>query len=241
VTAPRAGGVNPVGDDRRVRGGIAALVGWWLVSLAVPVVLIALNVRALASERFLRWEYGRPAFPSATGFSDAERMALAVPSTRFILADTAPDALLALRHAGAPLYTSEEIDHLVDVRVLVHRLSRLALAGLVWIVAAGLAAWRVGGWRRRWAGALGRGGALTVAFVLLAGAAVAVAWPLIFTGFHELLFPVGTWQFPIDSGLIRLFPERFWYDSAVAFGVLMVVEGVVLTAVGLGLGWGTRR
>ena len=42
--------------------------------LSVPVILVALNVRLLASEPFLRWEYGRSGFPSAPGLTDAERL-----------------------------------------------------------------------------------------------------------------------------------------------------------------------
>lgn len=35
-------------------------------------------------------------------------------------------------------------------------------------------------------------------------------WDKVFTVFHQLLFPPGSWMFPIKSSLIRLFPELFW-------------------------------
>jgi hypothetical protein len=209
---------------------------WWVVSLAVPLVLVAVNIRMLASEAYLVWEYGRAGFPAAPGFGDAERLAVAVPSTRFIVTGMDRDVLDGLRHGGAPLYAREEVDHLVDVRVFVRRLTWLGVLGGAAILGAFLAtavAPGAGGCRRRaWRRALGRGGALTVGLVLVVGAGIAAAWPVVFTGFHELFFPAGTWQFPVDSGLIRLFPGQFWYDVAVVFSSLTLLEGVVVALIG---------
>ncbi len=33
---------------------------------------------------------------------------------------------------------------------------------------------------------------------------------IFFEYFHKLLFPQGNWAFPVDSTLIRLYPEDFW-------------------------------
>ena len=39
-----------------------------------------------------------------------------------------------------------------------------------------------------------------------------------FTRFHELLFPPGSWTFAFSETLIRLFPEKFWFDVGVLVG-----------------------
>src|SRR3972149_5733526 len=138
-----------------------------LLALAGPLLLLSLNVRLLASESFLRLEYGRTGFPVAPGFTAEERLALAVPSTVFVVPPMPPDDLAALEHAGAPLYTASEITHLVDVRRLVRRLTALAVLGLALLV-LGAAAWWVGrlpGYAR----ACERGGWLTVGLVVAIG------------------------------------------------------------------------
>lgn len=45
-----------------------------------------------------------------------------------------------------------------------------------------------------------------------------------FIYFHHLLFPQGNWSFPPDSTLIQLYPESFWYYSALALFILTILE-----------------
>lgn len=208
----------------------------WLVSLAVPPLLVALALGILASPAFLRWEYGRPHFPAAPGIDAQERQRLAEVSTRFILRPMPPAELAALEQGGQPLYTQAEVAHLVDVRRLVAILALLGLGGLGLILIAGLRAWRAGGGALgRWGGALARGGWLVLGLVLLTLLGLGLAWRQVFVGFHRLLFAPGTWAFPADSGLIRLFPEVFWYDSAIALVSLVLAQAGLLILLGTGL------
>ena len=204
--------------------------GSLLVTLGVPLIAIMLNIWLIASRPFLRWEYSRPTFPAAEGFSAAERMQLAVPSTLFLVRPITRGELEALRHDGRPLYERDEIDHLEDVRRLVGQLTWLGLMSVAWLL---VGAYR---WRRGlfpgWPGALVRGAGLTVGIVAVVGLAMGVAWPVVFTGFHELFFKPGTWSFPIESGLIRLFPGQFWYDVAVLMAGLAAAEGLAAVALG---------
>jgi uncharacterized membrane protein len=77
--------------------------------------------------------------------------------------------------------------------------------------------------RRRWR-ALARGmraGALGVlGLVVFAGMAAVLDFSMFFAAFHGLFFAAGTWQFPYDSLLIRLFPERFWTTAGASWAVL---------------------
>ena len=50
-----------------------------------------------------------------------------------------------------------------------------------------------------------------------------------------LFFEGDSWQFSTRSTLIRLFPERFWFDAALAIGLFTVVG--VLAAIGIAWGW----
>ena len=51
------------------------------------------------------------------------------------------------------------------------------------------------------------------------------AFDTLFTLFHEVFFPQGNWEFPVDSNMIRLYPYAFWQLTAVALGVLCVIGG----------------
>lgn len=214
---------------RRLSGGLTVL--------AVPLVIVAVAVSLLVSEAFLAWEFGRSDFPSAPGFTDAERMALAVPSTLFLTDHSiTPEALLVLTHAGVPLYTASEVSHLVDVRYLVGWVRRLGLAAGLFLAAAAAAA-RTAPRRRELTGHVGLGAAITLGLVVLVAAGAALAWPFLFVGFHVLFFSPGTWSFSEDSGLIRLFPEKFWFDTAVA---LLCLSGAQAGLLWLGARWAQR-
>ena len=61
---------------------------------------------------------------------------------------------------------------------------------------------------------------------------ILIAWTLVFTQFHELLFPPETWTFAYSDSLIRLFPEQFWFDIGVLVSVGTLALGVIVTLVG---------
>ena len=194
------------------------------VALSVPAVLVVTSVFVLAQPAFLRWEYGRAGFPPTAGISDAERLSLAIPSTNYISRPGWDEGrLFALRLDGAPLYTAGEVQHLVDVRHLMRRLATVGGAAALVMVGAALIAWRRRAYRRGLSAGLMSGGALSLVMVAATALLAVVAWRLIFTGFHQVLFPPGTWQFANSSGLIRLFPEQFWFDSALALTAVVTV------------------
>jgi uncharacterized membrane protein len=69
----------------------------------------------------------------------------------------------------------------------------------------------------------------------LCGVAVVVAviaatadFSSFFAAFHGLFFRAGTWTFPADSLLIRLFPERFWEASGAAWALLVIAGAAVM-------------
>jgi uncharacterized membrane protein len=53
-----------------------------------------------------------------------------------------------------------------------------------------------------------------------------------FLAFHELFFEPGTYLFPADSDLIRLFPEPFWFDAALAAGLAIILPALALGIIG---------
>ncbi len=204
-------------------------------SLAVSMVALvpAVSVWLLVSPAWLNVEYGRAGFPKAEGFTDSERMALAIPSTMFLTRNSlTPNDLAALSHRDGPLYAADEIGHLVDARNIVRHLFDLGLAGAVLLLLGTLGAKVRPGWRYSVARGIEVGGWLTAGLAVWLSLVSVVAWPVAFVTFHKVLFPAGNWQFSESSGLIRLFPEKFWFDSAVALLAMVVAGGLVAVGVG---------
>jgi uncharacterized membrane protein len=55
-----------------------------------------------------------------------------------------------------------------------------------------------------------------------------------FVAFHQVFFAAGTWTFEYSDTLIRLFPNRFWFDAALTIAGLTTGAGVLVSSVG---GW----
>lgn len=199
-----------------------------LAVLSFPVCALAVAIQLLVGTDYVRWTMARPGYPPSPGFSREERLAMAVPSTRFILSQDPPELLAALSHRNAPLYQADEIAHLLDVRQVVGRIRWLAL--LLATAALALLALRPRSLRVGLTRALAAGGALALGLLFLLGLAILVAWDAAFTAMHRLFFAAGTWQFGADSALIRLFPDRFWYDTALVLVGLLALQSLAALA-----------
>ena len=78
---------------------------------------------------------------------------------------------------------------------------------------------------------------LLTALILL----VLLAWNWFFIAFHGVFFDAGTWTFNWSDSLIRLFPDKFWFDAGVLLVGGALVAGVIVMGVGYVLGRRARR
>lgn len=182
---------------------LAVAMGVALEPLKLPMVTRALTERYGQSEGI--------ALSRATMLEAAE-------SVRMYVVNPGGDALPASID-GTPAFGEGESEHLDDVAAVLTgaRYLTLALTLLLALAAARL--------RRR-----GHGARIAVVLrttavvsaVLIAGVALAalIDFDRFFAAFHSLFFARGTWTFPFDSLLIRLFPEQFWVSMGVAWGTL---------------------
>jgi integral membrane protein (TIGR01906 family) len=163
--------------------------------------------------------------PASSGLSAADVIRLS-GEVRALVAD-ADFSPLPATWKGQPAFDAAAVSHLMDVR------SVLSAARLATGIAAFVLAVYVGFCvaRRRF-DRLGRGmraGAwLIVVLVVLAALAAVTSFDTFFAAFHSLFFAAGTWTFPADSLLIRLFPEAFWEASGAAWAALAVAGAAVL-------------
>jgi integral membrane protein (TIGR01906 family) len=200
-----------------------ATVVRWLIVIAIPFVLTLFTVRLMISwnsPSYPKFEYSRIA-PDRYGFTPEERLRLAEASQDYLRrpesAEKVVHLIADLRLPGTndSLYNQREIGHLVDVKNVLDGFKTVlrilgigVVAGLVLLLARPET--RPDGYK-----AIMHGGILTMAILLAMIVLLFVAWNVVFTQFHEILFPPGTWTFFYTDSLIRLFPEQFWFILAI--------------------------
>ncbi len=210
-----------------------------LIVLALPVVLVLLNVRLLMNDWFIRLEYARPDFPpDLYGMSSEERLRLALTGLRSVTQPPGASILREVRFAdGRPAFNEREIRHMQDVYVLQGAAFRAGLILALALLGAWACLWfspatRLLAWQ-----SLGWGGLLTLGLILAILLSFLLRFDVAFTGFHRIFFEGETWIFPPTDTLIRLYPEKFWFDAAMWIGGLTLLEAV---AVILLARWGSR-
>lgn len=218
----------------------------WLVVLAMPFLLTLGTLRLIIlwdSPSYPEFEYGRIA-PDRYGFTPEERLELAQATLDYLRrSEPAEETIVLLQElripdSDQPLYNEREIGHMLDVKKLTDLFARLVwpllivvIGGLLYLLAKPER--RVEGFKALMYGGMFTTGALLVVIVL-----IGLSWNLVFTQFHELLFPPDTWSFFYTDSLIRLFPERFWFDFGLLWTGAVFLEGLILAAAGY---WLKRR
>jgi integral membrane protein (TIGR01906 family) len=176
-------------------------------------------------------------------FTPGERLALALTAVAYLESwQPVEEAIWSLAeqrqpHTGAPLYTERELGHLMDVKHLTDWVRWLALltgtavsSGLLFLLARPHT-------RRLGYLALGQGGLLTVMLLSGIAALVLFGWPIFFYQFHGLLFASGSWSFAPTDSLMRLYPERFFFDVGVVMSVGAWLWGLLTAVIGYLLAW----
>jgi integral membrane protein (TIGR01906 family) len=189
------------------------------------------------SPSYPEFEYPRIG-PDPFGLTQEERLELAQANLDYLRRpEPAGEVIflledLRLPGTDEPLYKQREIGHMLDVKNLVDTFKTLiwivgiiGLGGLIILLVRPET--RVEGFR-----ALFHGGLLTTGILLLMLVLILLSWNLVFTQFHEILFPPDTWTFNYSDSLIRLFPERFWFDFGLIWTGAIFIEGIVLALIG---------
>lgn len=199
-------------------GLLLAVAAALLIALAGPLLLF--------DPWFVSAEQARHDVPALLATSQAEVDRV----TGQVLADiwTGGDFSVAL-DGSAPLLTADERSHMRDVSALVRVLGTLALVALAVLVACVLVLRRE---RRRLGGLLLIAASSIGLAALLVAILFAVAFDQAFLAFHRIFFPQGNFLFGPDSNLLRLFPEPFWFDAALAAGGSIVVTALAVAAIG---------
>lgn len=200
-----------------------------LIALTVPLTVLIIAIRAVASAPFLWFEYHRPGFPEDSyGYYLIERMRLGSYGVDYIN-NFAPREYLARVTTGADntlAFTEAEVNHMHDVKwVLLIATVAVAALFLVTLFSSISLRERAPGTIRR---SLFSGAWITLGLIAVLGVVGVFGWEWLFTTFHQVFFPQGNWEFSVRSSLIRLYPPQFWIDAAIAVAVLVAAQIILL-------------
>jgi len=200
-----------------------------LIALTVPLTVLMIAIRAVASAPFLWLEYHRPGFPEDSyGYYLLERMRLGSYGVDYIN-NFAPREYLARLTTGADntlAFTEAEVNHMHDVKwVLLIATVAVAALFLVTLFSSISLRERAPGTIRR---SLFVGTWITLGLIVVLGVVGVFGWEWLFTTFHQVFFPQGNWEFSVRSSLIRLYPPQFWIDAAIAVAVLVAAQITLL-------------
>jgi integral membrane protein (TIGR01906 family) len=191
---------------------------WAAAVVGSAVLLMLLPVYTSAASQAL-------GIPATAGLSRSDALRLS-SQVRSLVSDSR-FAPLPATWRGRPGFDEPAVEHLLDVRAVLH-VARIVTGAaalvLALYVAYCLARRRT---RRLRAGMLG-GALLVVALVVISAIVALGDFDAFFAWFHSLFFRAGTWTFPADSLLIRLFPERFWEASGAVLAALSLLGGATL-------------
>lgn len=201
-----------------------------LIIISVPVWLSVFAVRVLLTDAFLKFEYNRVDFPEDRyGMSREERLEYAPLAIDYLVNNEPVSFLQDLRFPdGSPQYNERELRHMDDVQFVINIVIGvhngitvvIAFLSIVWL--------RHLTTRRTLLNAFRFGGYLTLVIILSLVTYAALSWDYFFTQFHQIFFENGTWRFEYSDTLIRLFPEQFWFDAALAIGGITTAGALIL-------------
>ncbi len=199
-----------------------------IAAAVVVFAVLGVTVSVLTTPVYVRTMVGIVDSSALTGLGERETADVAEAVRRFVTDRDAPG--LPATVEGRPAFDDAAASHLVDVRdvIVPVRTITIVLAGVlgVWVAMRS----RTMPGRRAVRRAFRAAAVALVAVVLLAALVGIMDFSVLFTRFHELFFAEGTWVFPEDALLIRLFPLPFWGWSAAVWGGLVGCCAVILWA-----------
>ncbi|MBX3055886.1 MAG: DUF1461 domain-containing protein [Anaerolineae bacterium] len=227
------------------------------VVMALPVFIGFGWITLVIGPVYPHYAYARPDFPAdlagmppATAvtqalspLTQAERLERALVAVIYLESwQPAATAIVMLTNqqlprTGAPLYNQRELNHLMDVKQLTDAMRWLALVTAVPVIGGLSCLLRRKQTRQVGYLALAQGGMLTM--ILLSGVAglILFGWSYFFYQVHGLLFPSGTWSFAATDSLMRLYPERFFFDVALVLSLGAWLGGLLAAVASYLLAW----
>jgi len=203
-----------------------------VIVLCLPLFLTAAVLRAEISEpRLYFWSVSQPGVHQSTGISQTELEQACLKLIAYFNGDAAsPQTEVTKGNARVPIFNERELIHLNDVHDLIrfnYRIEEVAgfliAACLVILVLFSAQPKRAVGMTLIW------GSSLTLVLAVVLAIASVTGFDQLFWQFHVISFSNLFWQLdPAHDHLIMMFPQLFWYASA-----LLAIGLIIACAIGL--------
>jgi integral membrane protein (TIGR01906 family) len=214
----------------------ALTIGFFI--LAIPVALIATNIRVAVSEQGV-YDYSVKNYDGAadSGIPESELLRANGEIHRYLTAEDARPLAINVtnvRGVSGPLFTAKETAHMADVRDLVQNLFPVQVIAVVAVLTLATLLLVISPPRTLAIAAL-CGSLLTSGVLAVAGLAVASGFDSVWTEFHVLAFQNDFWALdPNTDHLIQMFPEAFWRDITALIVSATLLEASLIA----GAAWG---
>ena len=227
---------NSVGEQGREAAlGLCRSISFALLVVAVPLTLVATNIRFAASEvRVYDYPVREYNAAATTRIPQEELLRANRELVTYFKADhPAPLRIVVSNIDGEQeqLFNARETAHLADVRDLFQALftfQTLAVALTLGLAVVVLASSRI----RVLARALATGSALTLALVGATGVLAYLGFDAVWRQFHFLAFTNDLWELDPDTDhLIQMFPQGFWFDITVLIGAFTMLQALLIGGV----------
>ncbi len=219
-------------------------IAFALLVLAIPVSLVATNIRFAASEvRVYDYSVREYNAAAASRIPESELTRANRELVRYFKADDPGPLHIVVTNTNGdeePLFNARETAHLADVRDLFQGLFTVQIAAVAVAVSAAVALVAAAS-TRALARALLYGGLLTVGLAAVTGIIAATGFDSAWREFHFLAFTNDLWQ--LDSSrdhLIQMFPQEFWLDITLLIGAVTLLEALLIGGLGAGYLYVTR-
>lgn len=212
----------------------------WLFILCLPALLLTASISWATNSHWLyKYGFDKYSVSQTTGLAPSELDKAARGLIDYFNSDDETISLTVMKDgASFTLFNEREVAHLRDVKGLFQMVYRVLLGTLVYaLVYAGLSLflWKD---RRRPAWGLVGGSCLTLVLMLALGLGTLLNFDRLFRQFHLISFANDLWLLdPTSDYLIMLFPQGFWYDTAIFCAMATAAGAVILGGVG---GWYLR-
>jgi len=207
----------------------------WLFILCLPFLLLTASISWAVNSLWL-YQYGfdKYGISQTTGLDPSELNKAAKGLIAYFNSGDETISLTVMKDGQSfTLFNEREVAHLRDVKGLFRLAYRVLLGTMIYaLVYVGLSftLWRD---RRQLAWGLVGGSCLTLALMLALGLGTLLNFDRLFRQFHLISFANELWMLdPTSDYLIMLFPQGFWYDTALFCALATAVVAVILGGVG---------
>lgn len=194
------------------------------LEVAIAAVALAVLAFGIALQPLLAPAFTRALTARYSELPPGQAAAPAEVSRRYVTGD--PSSVAEFEQL-----MPDAVSHMTDVRKVITGGNTVAF-----VLALGLSVWMALRLLRKRpepvVAALRFAAVIDIVLIAAIGLLGLTDFDTLFARFHGLFFAAGTWTFPSDSLLIRLFPEQFWITAAAAWAGLVVVIATLYALLG---------